>query len=221
MDMKQCLTIAVAAMVLIGGIQAQEKGQRNWKRLESIFQAGGGMFLEKGFDASGKNPGLALRASYGLDIRLDESWSVMPGIGTTIMIADICSYHWDDGSLYAPEGADTDIYPCVDVFCDARYRIKGDGPRVVVGLGPGLSYARDKDTYYIDADPSDPRNLDQKFKQFGIWLRPSVMFEFGKHLKLGLEGNIGLNNMRVPHPEHNITKPTGFSNYMIVVGFGF
>lgn len=216
--MKRIVAIAVVLMVISGAVQAQEK---SLKKFENIFQIGAGWFLEHGYDALWNNPGLALRLSYGLDIRLNDSWSVMPGIGTTGMIGEIRNFKWEKGALYAAPGADPDLYRSVDLFCDARYHIFENNFRVVVGLGPGISYSWDKDTYYIDADLSDPLNQYQKFKKWGIWLRPSVMFELGKHFKLGFEGNIGLNNMRILYSDYPSINQTHFNNLMIVAGIGF
>ena len=208
-QMKRIVISIIAVLAIAVVARAQEKG----KRIENIFQVGGGLFLESGNYDSGNNPGLALRLSYGMDFKIDESWSIMPGIGTTAMIGDIRHIGW--------VGGDVDFYSCVDTFCDVRFHTESEGSRIVLGLGPSFYFSDQQDTYYIDADPSDPRNQDLKFRKFGFGLRPSIFFEHGKHFKWGIEGNIGLRNMRIPHPEHNITQATRFNNILLVVGFGF
>ena len=207
--MKKAIILIIAVLSSAAGASAQER----IKRFENIFQIGGGLFMESGSFNSGNNPGLALRLSYGLDVKVDENWSVMPGVGTTGMLGDIVHIGWI--------GGDIDQYSCVDAFCDVRFHTESDGSRIVVGLGPGFYFSKEKDTYYIDADPGDPRNNDQKFRNSGFGLRPSLIFEHGKHFKWGVEGNIGLSNMRIPHPEHNITGKTRFNNILLIIGFGF
>ena len=66
---------------LLVSVSAFAQQNATWKRLESNFQLGGGLFLESGYLAREENPGAVLRLSYGLDIRLDDQWSVMPGVG--------------------------------------------------------------------------------------------------------------------------------------------
>lgn len=220
--MKKLITIIslLAAFTLSNTAWAQEKGQWNGKRFESIVQIGSGLYLQNGYYSKMNNPGGAMRLSYGLDTRLNETWSVMPGIGLTYMIGEISHHHWKSGVLLPEYGADPDNYACIDVFSDIRYHFKADHLRMVIGLGPALSYG-DGGTYYIDANPSDPLNQCDKFKHFGVWLRPSVMFEFGRHFKLGFEGNLGLNNMRILYPEYHVVNTNRFANLMVVAGFGF
>ncbi|MBQ8060649.1 MAG: hypothetical protein IJ205_01715 [Bacteroidales bacterium] len=207
--MKRILLSVIAVIVIAAGAMAQEK----IKRFENIFQVGGGLFLESGTYDSGNNPGAALRLSYGLDIKFNECWSIMPGIGAAGMLGDVRHWGW--------VGGDVDDYSCLDAFCDVRFDIQSDGSRIVLGLGPCFYYSKNSDTYYIDHDPMDPRNSDIKFWNHGYGLRPSIFFEHGRHFKWGFEGNIGLRNMRIPYPEHNITGKTRFNNIMVVAAFGF
>ena len=80
--MRKIFISIIALLSLAAGANAQER----IKRFENIFQIGGGLFMESGTFNSGNNPGLALRLSYGLDVKVDENWSIMPGIGATGMI---------------------------------------------------------------------------------------------------------------------------------------
>ncbi|MBO4537063.1 MAG: hypothetical protein J5702_07625, partial [Bacteroidales bacterium] len=68
--MKRILLIVIA-LALGAAASAQE----------SNLMIGAGLFGETGNQARDVFPGLALRLSYGLDFRLDEKWSVMPGAG--------------------------------------------------------------------------------------------------------------------------------------------
>lgn len=72
------ITFALLALTA-GLVYAQE--DRSWKKLESNILFGGGLFLESGSQSYGNNPGAVLRVSYGLDVRFNEKWSVLPGAG--------------------------------------------------------------------------------------------------------------------------------------------
>ena len=74
---------------LLVSVSAFAQQNATWKRLESNFQLGGGLFLESGYLAREENPGAVLRLSYGLDIRLDDQWSVMPGVGLRAQLSQI------------------------------------------------------------------------------------------------------------------------------------
>lgn len=172
------ITIALLA-ISVCMVSAQEKP--SWKRLENNIMLGGGLFLESGSQSYGNNPGAVLRLSYGLDVRLNEKWSVMPGAGLRAQLGDI--------RHFMSKGGDPDGMAMADVF--------------VVGLGPALSYMVSPDTYYIDADPTDPLNNKEKFKRFDVGLQPSVTFLHGKHFQWGFEGSIGLLNAMRQYPEYD------------------
>ena len=76
MDMKKHLFFIIALFWALG-VSAQEK--QSFRRVGFYFQAGGGLFLESGAGAKDENPGLATRQSLGVDVRLNEKWSIMPG----------------------------------------------------------------------------------------------------------------------------------------------
>lgn len=172
------ITIALLA-ISVCMVSAQENP--SWKRLENNIMLGGGLFLESGSQSYGNNPGAVLRLSYGLDVRLNEKWSVMPGAGLRAQLGDI--------RHFMSKGGDPDGMAMADVF--------------VVGLGPALSYMVSPDTYYIDADPTDPLNNKEKFKRFDLGLQPSVTFLHGKHFQWGFEGSIGLLNAMRQYPEYD------------------
>ena len=147
------------AAVLVS-IAASAQQNAAWKRLESNFQLGGGLFLESGYLAREENPGLRAQLS-----QIDHFMAV---------------------------GNDPDGMSLADVFVTARYHFESDGTRMVVGLGPALSIMTSADTYYVDADPSDPLDGKEKFKRYDLGLQPSITFLRGKHFQWGFEGSIGL-----------------------------
>ena len=189
---KSIITLALLALTA-GLVSAQEN--QSWKRLENNVLLGGGPFLESGSQSYGNNPGAVLRVSYGLDIRLNEKWSLMPGAGLRTQLSDIRHFGW--------VGGDPDGMAMADVFVLGRYHFESDGSRIVLGLGPALSYMVSPDTYYVDADPNDPLNDKEKFNRFDVGIQPSVMFLQGKRFQWGFEGSIGLLNAMKQYPEYN------------------
>lgn len=179
---------------LLVSVSAFAQQNATWKRLESNFQLGGGLFLESGYLAREENPGAVLRLSYGLDIRLDDQWSVMPGVGLRAQLSQI--------DHFMAVGNDPDGMSLADVFVTARYHFESEGTRMVVGLGPALSIMTSADTYYVDADPSDPLDGNEKFKRYDLGLQPSITFLRGKHFQWGFEGSIGLLNAMRQYPEY-------------------
>ena len=119
----------------------------------------------------------------------------MPGAGIRAQLGDI--------RHFMSKGGDPDGMAMADVFVVGRYHLASDGTRIVVGLGPALSYMVSPDTYYIDADPTDPLNNKEKFKRFDLGLQPSVTFLHGKHFQWGFEGSIGLLNAMRQYAEYN------------------
>lgn len=73
--MKKLLSLMIFLLSVLS-LSAQEN-----KRFENNILLGAGVSLESGERAVDYNPGLVFRLSYGLDIRLNERWSVMPGAG--------------------------------------------------------------------------------------------------------------------------------------------
>ena len=72
--MKKLVSIVFAFTMLSSFVYAQQKEQLNGKRFESIVQIGSGLYLENGYYGKMNNPGVAMRLSYGLDTRLNETW---------------------------------------------------------------------------------------------------------------------------------------------------
>lgn len=165
--------IITIALLAISVCMVSAQENPSWKRLENNIMLGGGLFLESGSQSYGNNPGAGLRAQLG-DIR-----------------------------HFMSKGGDPDGMAMADVFVVGRYHLASDGTRIVVGLGPALSYMVSPDTYYIDADPMDPLNNKEKFKRFDVGLQPSVTFLHGKHFQWGFEGSIGLLNAMRQYAEYN------------------
>ena len=207
--MKKLVLLVSALLLLALGVSAQEK--RSFKRFGNNIQIGSGLFLESGYRVNAKNPGVVIRLSYGLDYRFNEKWSIMPGVGYRLQSGDIQIY----------EGSDCDYLDLADFSIAVRYHLETDADRIVLGLGPALSYLVTPDTYYIDYDPKYPLNGKEKFHRFDVGIQPSVSVLLGKHLQCGLEANIGLLNMRRQYPEYDRTGSTHLHYIALMCGVHF
>ena len=192
--MKRFLAI-VLFLLAASPVWAQKPSSR--RLLENNLMIAAGLFGETGNRANDVFPGAVLRLSYGLDVRVGESWSVMPGAGIRTQLAEVNHIGWD--------GGDPDGMSLADVFCQVRYHFVIEGTRIVAGLGPQYSFVVLPDTYYIDADPWDPRNGKEKFEKWDIGLQPSLVFQRGNHFQWGFEASVGLRNMLRQYSEYNVT----------------
>ena len=197
--------ILLMALALTMGIAAGAQ--------ESNVMLGVGLFGETGNRADNVFPGLALRLSYGLDLRLGEKWSVMPGAGIQARQAEINHLGW--------VGGDPDGMTMADAFCQIRYHYEWQDTDMVFGLGPQVFYMVTPDHYYIDADPDDPRNGKEKFGKWDIGLQPALIFQTRKHFQWGFEANVGLRNMLHQYPEYNVTGSVHLHSFMFVCGWRF
>ena len=209
--MKKLLLISVALLAFMSASAQENPGG---KKLQNYIQFGAGAFTEAGYGFWEVNPGAVLRMSYGLDIMLDDKWSVMPGLGSIIQMGPVTAFYSD--------GGDPDGMCMADVFCVARYHFQsGDGINTIVGIGPQVSFMTLKDKYFVDADPWEPISGKPKFKDWDIGLQPSVVFLTRKHFHWGFEANFGLRNMRIQYPEYNRTGHTHFIDLMVTCGWHF
>ena len=214
--MKRFICVAAVLFFSLSSLQAQEH-----KRVESNLMINSGTFFETGSYYGNMNwcelfsstssfhplhlflPGHVVRLSYGLDIRMSDRWSLMPGAGLRAQTASLLGMF----SI----GGDVDVMAAADAFCVLRYHIPVGEDQIIIGLGPDVSFLS-KDTYYIDADPADPRNGKQKFYRFDYGIQPSITFRMGKHWQWGLEANFGLRNVRIPYELSYI--PSGPNAYL-------
>ncbi len=205
--------LLVIALALLSGGASWAQDNIAGKRLESNLMIGAGLFGETGNHARDVFPGAVLRLSYGLDIRMGDRWSVMPGAGIRTQAGEINHIGW--------VGGDPDVMSMADVFCQARYHVESEGARMVIGIGPQLSFMTVPDTYYVDADPNDPRDGKEKFKKMDVALQPGIAFLCGKHWQWGIEASIGIRNMLKQYPEYDVSGNVRLHNLMVVCGFRF
>lgn len=181
-------------------VQAQDR------LLETDIQFGLG-----GFSSISQDAGAVIQASLGLDIRLNERFSLMPFVGARLM---------SEGLLYiGAEGADYDFFNMLELGAAVRYHF-ADAP-VILGVAPYFSHMSDQDTYYVDADPSDPLNGQPKLKPSDFGFKPGVYVDIRKHMRLGLEASIGLKNSLIQYPEYHRTGTWHACSAVAVLSFHF
>ena len=126
-----------------------------------------------------------------------------------------------DYAHFSWSGNSPDYLELYDFSVVGRYHLGTNANRLVLGLGPAFSYVSSSNTFFNDGDPDLPINGKKKFKKFDVGLQPSVYFLFWKHFQIGLEGNIGLLNMRRPYPKYNITSSTHLHYLALMCGVHF
>lgn len=215
---KVTLTLVVLFVVALGGLQAQ-----NDKRVESNLQLSLGNFIETtDYPFEFRQPyvkgllyslftTMSLRLSYGLDIRMDEQLSLMPGAGLRAQTT----------SILPAIGGDIDMLASADAFCTLRYHLDAGKIKILLGLGPDVSFLFYQKPYYIDADPDDPLNGQKKFHNVDYSILPSLTFRAGEHWQWGLEGSIGLRNMRIQYPDWDVNYVNRFNSVSLTCGFHF
>ena len=210
---KKCFCFIIALSFLSLTTVFAQESWLSGKRLQNYFQIAGGLFSESGSMAKDVFPGALLRFSYGLDIKLNNDWSIMPGAGIRGQVGEINHLGWD--------GVNPDVMEMADFYCQARYHQQADGTRMIIGLGPQISYITEPDTYYIDADPSDPLNGKEKFTRWSFSLLPSITFLQGKHFLWGFEASIGLSNSMKQYPELGRIGAIRFQSVALNCGWHF
>lgn len=178
--MKKYLLFALFLSAVVAA-QAQE---RKW---EHQFHASAGVQIDNSDDT-----GSSTRIGYSLGYFLKNNFSVTAGASLRYEVENM---------FESQDGADDDDYKFADVAFAARYHTG----RWTLGLGPVFSFCTENDTYYIDANPLDPMNGKKKLHTFGFGMQPSVMYSLGRHFRLGLEGRIGLNDMRIDYGRYHET----------------
>ncbi len=206
-----CIRIILATIlsVTIFGFSANAQ---NEKKITPVLEIGAGLSLEAKSGYGEYVKGLATELSFGLDIRLDDKWSVMPQIGHNLMIGD--AWYLIRGYI----GADYDVYSFYNAAVLGRYWF---GNRLAIGFGPAVYITGGKYTYYIDADPSDPRSGLVKIKPWDFGLRAAFTKDYGKHWRIGALANVGLRDMLYQYPDVGITGHTHLFSLYFIAGFRF
>lgn len=205
-----CIRNILAALMTVAvfGLSA---GAQSEKKITPVLEIGAGLSLEADSGYGETVRGLATEISFGLDILLNDKWSVMPQIGHNIMFGD--AWHLFRGYL----GADYDVFSFFNAAVIGRYIEDG----VAVGMGPAIYVKEGKDAYFIDADPSDSRQGLPKIKPWDFGVRLTLTKDYGKHWRLGALANIGLRDMLYQYPDAGVTGHTHLLSFCYTAGFRF
>ena len=150
-----------------------------------------------------------MKLGYGLNYYFSEHWSLMPGIDIRRDAENFFSS--------AKDGADSDDFVFLDVPVLAQYHVD----RWTFGLGPVFSFCVSNDTYYVDHDPNSELNGKNKIKDFYLGLQPSVKYRIGKHFLVGIDGQIGLHDVRKSYGFETQTTNKYLHNIVATIGVVF
>lgn len=183
--MKRIIWMTALLLSLVPSVFAQ-----SYKTLEHHIVVGAGPSWpgEKGADVQA----LALSLGYGLDIRLSQHFSLMPHIeGRTLVEGAF------EGDM---DGADYDSFGMFDFSVSARWHFTTEAFPIVVGIAPYVSYATQRDEFYLDAFPSAGINGKAKIRPWDFGLMPSLTLDVMRHLSFGAKANIGLLDVAASYP---------------------
>lgn len=173
-------------------------------RMTHHIRISAGAFVESGDRF--QSPGLAASLRYGADFRLNDHFSLMPGLGIRAQKAGLANW----GNL----GGGYDGLSFGDIVVQLRYRWED----LIIGLGPGLSFTLTNMQYGIEMTGRADSPLLGKpvFAPVDVSIVPSVSTPLGAHWELGVEAVVGLRNMLVNYEGANIGGASTYLNCMSV-----
>jgi len=198
--MKKIIISALLLMAAVSGFSQDRKWEHN------IYVAGG-LLIDREWGES--ETGVSMKLGYGLNYYFSEHWSMMPGIDIRRDAENFLSSDKD--------GADSDDFVFLDVPVLAQYHVD----RWTFGLGPVFSFCVSNDTYYVDHDPNSELNGKNKIKDFYLGLQPSVKYRIGKHFLVGIDGQIGLHDVRKSYGFETQTTNKYLHNIVATIGVVF
>jgi len=198
--MKKIIISALLLMAAVSGFSQDRKWEHN------IYVAGG-LLIDREWGES--ETGVSMKLGYGLNYYFSEHWSMMPGIDIRRDAENFLSSDKD--------GADSDDFVFLDVPVLAQYHVD----RWTFGLGPVFSFCVSNDTYYVDHDPTSKLNGKNKIKDFYLGLQPSVKYRIGKHFLVGIDGQIGLHDVRKSYGFETQTTNKYLHNIVATIGVVF
>ena len=198
--MKQIILSTLLLLVAVNGYSQNRKWEHN------IYVAGG-LLIDREWGES--ETGVSMKLGYGLNYYFSEHWSLMPGI-------DI-RQDADNFFSSAKDGAASDDFVFLDVPVLAQYHVD----RWAFGLGPVFSFCVSNDTYYVDHDPTSKLNGKDKIKNFYLGLQPSIKYQIGRHFRIGIDGQIGLHDVRKSYGFETQTTNKYLHNIVATIGVVF
>lgn len=197
------MRIIVFALLLMAAVSGFSQ-DRKWEH--NIYVAGG-LLIDREWGES--ETGVSMKLGYGLNYYFSEHWSMMPGIDIRQDAENFFSS--------AKEGADSDDFVFLDIPVLAQYHVD----RWTFGLGPVFSFCVSNDTYYVDHDPTSKLNGKDKIKNFYLGLQPSIKYQIGRHFRIGIDGQIGLHDVRKLYGFETQTTNKYLHNIVATVGVVF
>ena len=197
------MRIIVFALLLMAAVNGYSQ-DRKWEH--NIYVAGG-LLIDREWGES--ETGVSMKLGYGLNYYFSEHWSLMPGIDIRQDAENFFSS--------AKDGADSDDFVFLDVPVLAQYHVD----RWTFGLGPVFSFCVSNDTYYVDHDPNSELNGKDKIKNFYLGLQPSIKYQIGRHFRIGIDGQIGLHDVRKSYGFETQTTNKYLHNIVATIGVVF
>ena len=197
------MRIIVFALLLMAAVSGFSQ-DRKWEH--NIYVAGG-LLIDREWGES--ETGVSMKLGYGLNYYFSEHWSMMPGIDIRQDAENFFSS--------AKEGADSDDFVFLDIPVLAQYHVD----RWTFGLGPVFSFCVSNDTYYVDHDPTSKLNGKDKIKNFYLGLQPSIKYQIGRHFRIGIDGQIGLHDVRKLYGFETQTTNKYLHNIVATIGVVF
>ena len=194
------IVIALLLMAAVSGFSQDRKWEHN------IYVAGG-LLIDREWGES--ETGVSMKLGYGLNYYFSEHWSMMPGIDIRQDAENFFSS--------AKAGADSDDFVFLDIPILAQYHLD----RWAFGLGPVFSFCVSNDTYYVDHDPTSKLNGKDKIKNFYLGLQPSIKYQIGRHFRIGIDGQIGLHDVRKSYGFETQTTNKYLHNIVATIGVVF
>ena len=198
--MKQIILSTLLLLVAVNGYSQNRKWEHN------IYVAGG-LLIDREWGES--ETGVSMKLGYGLNYYFSEHWSMMPGIDIRQDAENFFSS--------AKDGAASDDFVFLDVPVLAQYHVD----RWAFGLGPVFSFCVSNDTYYVDHDPNSELNGKNKIKDFYLGLQPSIKYQIGRHFCVGIDGQIGLHDVRKSYGFETQTTNKYLHNIVATIGVVF
>ena len=215
------ILIFLTVLIISGtvNVSAQEDAPTTspTKKFEHNFYAAFGLFIDRNNDSYGTelSKGVSYKLGYGLNYYFTDMLSVMGGV----------AYRRDwEHAFVSFDGGSADCFGFIDFPVVFQVHLKDTeqpNNKWMLGLGLVFSPCFDPDEYYFDDDPTSTDPLEYKaiIKNFYVSLMPCLGYE-KKHLRLGLEANIGLCDVSKKYKGFDIGSKY-LSNICAVVGVKF
>ena len=122
----------------------------------------------------------------------------------------------DNSEHFIETQAEVEAALVLDVPVIAQYHLG----RWAFGLGPVFSFCISNDQYHYDY-PTSKLNGKDKIKNFYLGLQPSIKYQIGRHFRIGIDGQIGLHDVRKSYGFETQTTNKYLHNIVATIGVVF